>query len=124
MICPCSVYGGLYPTHVSIKAVLISALSHTYQTGRSLLMLLGGRGLVGGCLTWDIHAVFVAPCKDIESTTVLFSDRSSPVFMPYIGIAIPREACDAEMGKCGSRNACPGLGPGCLGQVAKQGVWN
>ena len=45
MICPCSVYGGLYPTHVSIKAVLISALSHTYQTGRSISMLLGGRGL-------------------------------------------------------------------------------
>jgi hypothetical protein len=35
MICPCSVYGGLYPTHVSIEAVLISALSHTYLPDRS-----------------------------------------------------------------------------------------
>ena len=53
-------------------------------------MLLGGRGLVGGCLTWDIHAVFVALCKDIELSragrTVLFSDRSPLVFIPYIGI--------------------------------------
>jgi hypothetical protein len=68
MICPCSVYGGLYPTHVSIEAVLIIALSHTDQTGRSVSMLLGARGLVGGCLTWDIHAVLVALCKEIESS--------------------------------------------------------